>query len=1039
MANKPTKPNFPLGLESQDQSVFQEGILNNGVVEHGPDAVMTVPETPDASGVPSAVRYNEDDDQFEGYYNEGGWLPLGGGNGGRWELLPHAPSSLLQIGRAYLVDNIDGASTVVFPSPKRVGDSITVCDLFGKFSTYPLTVDGNGKSIYGSADSMTISTDNVSATFTWTGEARGWVITSGVGLGQGRVYSREIYSQILSATTPSITLSTQPSIVDVYVDGKRLKESLYTLDGYEVKFDPALASGSDVQIIQYIPIQLGAGGGGSGGTVITWEYNGGSAIGGETQIVLDVVVDSVSEIYIRGSRQQIGRGFTFDPATSTITLADELEAGDDVVVVINGDPTVYNQIDRSPQEVARANNVKNSEVILSTETNTVLDGKNIVYDVVAQTSWGIPTGIPAGAKINRVIGNILVYTPGNVSVNLIEIPSAYSLKSQLGSDYGSFLLNAKRKPLGEAVLAVSTAGLLYSSSWVSIMEYAHLVTNRPDPNDQTTWVWDPAIQAYLDDTGVLINQTPVNSNMKAKFPLVFPPGVFKIENSYLLERIAGSTGSLATIFMFIGSGMTSTIIQPMTEGQIAFTVQDCKINFRDIGFRSGADYQTCLVLGNKTLWKPVFHCNMTRVGASGFGKGLVIYLAFDSTFEDIFVQNISKMDVTGTQVSYGITIEKYEGPANGGTAGDGTGDDSNQLVFIRPTVETAKADNSILFNVAGRSTSLPHHAINLFGGHFETHNLKAKLLNLAFGYNVNMFGTVFSQNGPTIDSDNNPITTVYRGVYIENSQNVNMFGCRIGTTNRLASVGVSDTKFIKITGTSQNVNLINTHLIGPYNDISSERHNIDNIIDYSEATKGIKSFTVQGVTAGDYTSRPITKDIRISSIDGKKEYSFYTDNSGVLHLSYSTNIADSSTPTDLMTMDTSGNILTAADLTLGALAGTAATRRLSGNGGYIAFDTIGRVYFNAVSNSQQWVMGSAAFNPTTDNAFTLGQSGFRISASFVVKRQYTATVYDSAGNGSPEGVVTAGVGSTYRRLDGTAGTCFYVKESGTGNTGWVAK
>lgn len=428
MANKPTKPNFPLGLESQDQSVFQEGILNNGVVEHGPDAVMTVPETPDASGVPSAVRYNEDDDQFEGYYNEGGWLPLGGGNGGRWEALPHASSSLLQAGRAYLVDNTDGVSTVLFPSPKRIGDSVTVCDLYGKFSTYPLTVDGNGKSIYGSADSMTISTDNVSATFTWTGEARGWVITSGVGLGQGRVYSREIYSQILSATTPSITLSTQPSIVDVYVDGKRLKESLYTLDGYEVKFDPALASGSDVQIIQYIPIQLGAGGGGSGGTVITWEYNGGSAIGGETQIVLDVVVDSVSEIYIRGSRQQIGRGFTFDPATSTITLADELEAGDDVVVVINGDPTVYNQIDRTPWEVARSNNVKNSEVILSTDKQSVLDGKTIVYDVVSQTSWGIPLGLPTGVKITSVNNGILVYVPGNVSVKLINVKTTKVIK-----------------------------------------------------------------------------------------------------------------------------------------------------------------------------------------------------------------------------------------------------------------------------------------------------------------------------------------------------------------------------------------------------------------------------------------------------------------------------------------------------------------------------------------------------------------------------------------------------------------------------------
>lgn len=513
MANKPTKPNFPLGLESQDQSVFQEGILNNGVVEHGPDAVMTVPETPDASGVPSAVRYNEDDDQFEGYYNEGGWLPLGGGNGGRWELLPYASSSLLQAGRAYLVDNTDGVSTVLFPSPKRIGDSVTVCDLYGKFSTYPLTVDGNGKSIYGSADSMTISTDNVSATFTWTGEARGWVITSGVGLGQGRVYSREIYSQILSATTPSITLSTQPSIVDVYVDGKRLKESLYTLDGYEVKFDPALASGSDVQIIQYIPIQLGAGGGGSGGTVITWEYNGGSAIGGETQIVLDVVVDSVSEIYIRGSRQQIGRGFTFDPATSTITLADELEAGDDVVVVINGDPTVYNQIDRTPWEVARSNNVKNSEVILSTDKTSVLDGKTVLYDVLTQKYWGVPAGLPAGVKIISVTEEgVLVFT-SNVSVQMEELgPSV--LKKELGLDSGTSLVaKLGNKPM----VAVS----YYKNKGMS---------------DQD------AVQAAFDESSNITFDTSVTLTSAIAFDrsepctVIFSPGV-NVTNTNFLPRL----------------------------------------------------------------------------------------------------------------------------------------------------------------------------------------------------------------------------------------------------------------------------------------------------------------------------------------------------------------------------------------------------------------------------------------------------------------------------------------------------------------------
>ena len=54
---------------------------------------------------------------------------------------------------------------------------------------------------------------------------------------------------------------------------------------------------------------------------------------------------------------------------------------------------------------------------------------------------------------------------------------------------------------------------------------------------------------------------------------------------------------------------------------------------------------------------------------------------------------------------------------------------------------------------------------------------------------------------------------------------------------------------------------------------------------------------------------------------------------------------------------------------------------------------------------------------------------------------YLGTIRDETrvGTGSPENVVTAPVGTHYRRLDGGAGTSTYFKESGTGNTGWVAK
>ncbi|MDQ0620090.1 hypothetical protein QFZ33_004114 [Arthrobacter globiformis] len=44
-----------------------------------------------------------------------------------------------------------------------------------------------------------------------------------------------------------------------------------------------------------------------------------------------------------------------------------------------------------------------------------------------------------------------------------------------------------------------------------------------------------------------------------------------------------------------------------------------------------------------------------------------------------------------------------------------------------------------------------------------------------------------------------------------------------------------------------------------------------------------------------------------------------------------------------------------------------------------------------------------------------------------------------AGTGSPEGARSAPVGSVYLRSDGGAATSLYIKETGTGNTGWVAK
>lgn len=87
------------------------------------------------------------------------------------------------------------------------------------------------------------------------------------------------------------------------------------------------------------------------------------------------------------------------------------------------------------------------------------------------------------------------------------------------------------------------------------------------------------------------------------------------------------------------------------------------------------------------------------------------------------------------------------------------------------------------------------------------------------------------------------------------------------------------------------------------------------------------------------------------------------------------------------------------------------------------------------------VTWSDAVNATEDATYKLRliRAGTLTDAVTVTSLGAVESLYQRFGAGSPEGVVTAPVGAFYSRTDGGAGTSLYVKESGTGNTGWVAK
>lgn len=117
--------------------------------------------------------------------------------------------------------------------------------------------------------------------------------------------------------------------------------------------------------------------------------------------------------------------------------------------------------------------------------------------------------------------------------------------------------------------------------------------------------------------------------------------------------------------------------------------------------------------------------------------------------------------------------------------------------------------------------------------------------------------------------------------------------------------------------------------------------------------------------------------------------------------------------------------------------------------GYVGVtgDNILQFLTNAAPRWEISVSGTGyALRPVANELYDLGGTTRRIRNGYI-QSAYVSTVFPggsltvrwTSGAGSPEGVVTGAIGSLYTRTDGGAGTTLYIKESGSGNTGWVAK
>ena len=100
------------------------------------------------------------------------------------------------------------------------------------------------------------------------------------------------------------------------------------------------------------------------------------------------------------------------------------------------------------------------------------------------------------------------------------------------------------------------------------------------------------------------------------------------------------------------------------------------------------------------------------------------------------------------------------------------------------------------------------------------------------------------------------------------------------------------------------------------------------------------------------------------------------------------------------------------------------------------FNTWRAAFFSSGDYVQPDATGGAAIRSTNNADVQLHAGG--TGHLRIVSDAETTGAMELIGRNTPQGAVSAPPGSTYRNLNGGVGSSFYVKQSGTGTTGWAA-
>lgn len=356
-----------------------------------------------------------------------------------------------------------------------------------------------------------------------------------------------------------------------------------------------------------------------------WLYNQGAAVGGEQVINIPYTFQSVPAVYKNGLRFYKGlanNSYTIDSDNNRIILTEPLATNDRLIVQLGGEARVLEITDHTIQEVARAVNVKDSEVILSTDTSQVLNGKTIIFDVVTQRIYGLPT-LPTNVYISTVIDGQLTYNPGSVVVNLLPAPNdaevfVDELKAELSSPTGHTLVPS-----------------VEIDRWKATGDIRGWGATNGGYNDD-------AIAAALASGSSSVSLGGKNFTSKIRNPVVMPSNVVLHSGNIVADYLAGVQQEVSAIVLpnvsnvrIIDVDITGTVDGGVRGYGGANLVID-GVNVHDIGISmlSGecgigiwfGDYANYDVQTDGLL---IQNCNIKNIGGVGMqrGDGILVYNA----------------------------------------------------------------------------------------------------------------------------------------------------------------------------------------------------------------------------------------------------------------------------------------------------------------------------------------------------------------------------------------------------------------------------